>query len=80
MGRPRLVSLADAVSLINDGDAVTFSGFAIWRRPIAVIMEMTRQGRKNLHLIEVNGGTHIEMIIGAGCVRIWESCWSGLSG
>lgn len=77
MGRPRLVSLADAVSLIKDGDSVTFSGFTIWRRPIAAIMEMIRQGKRNLHLIEVNGGTHTEMLIGAGCVKIWESCWSG---
>lgn len=77
MGRPQKVSLAEAISLIKDGDSLTFSGFTIWRRPMAAIMELIRQGKKNLHLIEVNGGTHDDMLIGAGCVRIWESCWCG---
>lgn len=77
MGRPQKVSLAEAISLIKDGDSLTFSGFTIWRRPMAAIMELIRQGKKDLHLIEVNGGTHDDMLIGAGCVRIWESCWCG---
>ncbi|HWQ73837.1 MAG TPA: CoA transferase [Syntrophomonas sp.] len=77
MGKPQKVSLTEAISLINDGDSLTFSGFTIWRRPMAAIMEMIRQGKKNLHLIEVNGGTHDDMLIGGGCVKIWESCWSG---
>ncbi len=77
MGRPEKVSLAEAVSLINDGDMVTFSGSTIWRRPMAAIMEMIRQGKRDLHLVEVNGGTHDDMLIGADCVKIWESCWSG---
>jgi len=77
MGTPKNVSLAEAVSLIKDGDSVTFSGFTIWRRPMAAIMEMIRQGKRELHLLEVNGGTHDDMLIGAGCVAIWESCWSG---
>lgn len=77
MGRPQNVSLSEAISLINDGDSLTFSGFTIWRRPMAAIMELIRQGKKDLHLIEVNGGTHDDMLIGAGCVKIWESCWSG---
>ncbi|MDP4125519.1 MAG: CoA transferase [Bacillota bacterium] len=77
MSRPQKVSLAEAISLISDGDMLTFSGFTIWRRPMAAIMELIRQGKKNLHLVEVNGGTHSDMLIGAGCVKIWESCWNG---
>ncbi|MBP1761142.1 MAG: 3-oxoadipate CoA-transferase subunit [Firmicutes bacterium] len=77
MGRPQKVSLAEAVRLIQDGDSLTFSGFTIWRRPMAAIMEMVRQGKKDLHLIMVNGGPHDDMLSGAGCVKIWESCWSG---
>ncbi|WP_416825231.1 CoA transferase subunit A [Ectobacillus polymachus] len=70
-------SLKEAVQSIPDGSMITFSGFTIWRRPMAAIYEMIRQGKKNLHLIEVNSGTHSEMLIGAGAVSIWESCWSG---
>jgi len=77
MGKPQKLGLTEAVSLINDGDMLTFSGFTIWRRPMAAVYEMIRQGKKNLHLVEVNGGTHSDMLIGAGCVKIWESCWIG---
>ncbi|HHW06465.1 MAG TPA: acyl CoA--acetate/3-ketoacid CoA transferase subunit alpha [Clostridia bacterium] len=71
------MSIEEAVSLIKDGDSVTFSGFTIWRRPMALIYEIVRQRKKNLHLIEVNSGTHGEILIGAGCVKVWESCWIG---
>jgi glutaconate CoA-transferase subunit A len=42
-----------------------------------MIYEMVRQGKKDLHLFEVNGGTHTEVLAGAGCVKMWESCWVG---
>lgn len=71
------VSIQEAVNLIHDGDMLTFSGFTIWRRPMAFVYEMVRQNKKNLHLFEVNGGTHTEVLAGAGAVKIWESCWVG---
>lgn len=71
------ITLQEAAGLINDGDFLSFSGFTIWRRPMALIYELVRQQKKNLHLFEVNGGTHTEVLAGAGCVKIWESCWVG---
>ncbi|MFT9847298.1 CoA transferase subunit A [Aneurinibacillus sp. REN35] len=70
-------SLQEAVQMIQDNDMITFSGFVIWRRPMAAIYEMLRQEKKGLHLVEVNSGTHAELLIGAGAVSIWESCWIG---
>jgi glutaconate CoA-transferase subunit A len=70
-------SIPEVVSLIKDGDSVTFSGFTIWRRPMAVVYEIVRQRKKDLHLIEVNSGTHGDILVGAGCVKVWESCWIG---
>jgi glutaconate CoA-transferase subunit A len=77
MGKPQKITLKEAANLINDGDFLSFSGFTIWRRPMAMIYEMVRQGKKDLHLFEVNGGTHTEVLAGAGCVKMWESCWVG---
>ncbi len=71
------ITVQEAVGMINDGDMITFSGFTIWRRPMAVIYEIIRQRKRNLHLIEVNSGTHGDMLVGAGCVKVWESCWIG---
>ncbi|NLU46465.1 MAG: acyl CoA--acetate/3-ketoacid CoA transferase subunit alpha [Syntrophomonadaceae bacterium] len=77
MGRPKKITLKEAAALIQDGDMISFSGFTIWRRPMALVYEMIRQNKKNLHLFEVNGGTHTEVLAGAGAIRIWESCWVG---
>jgi len=71
------ITLQQAAELIKDGSSLTFSGFTIWRRPMAIVFELIRQQRKGLHLIEVNGGSHTEFLVGAGCVDIWESCWVG---
>lgn len=77
MGRINKISLTEAAALINDGDMLAFSGFTIWRRPVALCYEIIRQGKKDLHLFEVQGGFHSDMLIGAGCVKIWEGSWMG---
>lgn len=77
MARPKIVSLTEAVAQIKDGDMLTFGGFTVWRRPMAAIYELIRQKKRNLHLVEVNGGTYDDMLVGAGCVGIWESSWCG---
>lgn len=77
MGKINKITLKEAAGLIKDGDMLSFSGFTIWRRPMALIYELVRQGKKDLHLFEVNGGTHTEVLAGAGCVKMWESCWVG---
>jgi glutaconate CoA-transferase subunit A len=77
MARPKIVSLAEAIGHIDNGDMLTFGGFTVWRRPMAAIHELIRQEKRNLHLVEVNGGTHDDMLVGAGCVSIWESSWCG---
>lgn len=77
MGKPEKIGLKEAIGMVSDGDMLTFSGFTIWRRPMAAIYEVIRQKKRDLHLVEVNGGTHSDLLIGAGCVKIWESCWIG---
>jgi glutaconate CoA-transferase subunit A len=72
-----VLNISEAVEIVKDGSIIAFSGFTIWRRPMAFVYEMIRQNKRHLHLLEVNGGTHSEFLIGAGCVDIWESCWIG---
>jgi len=77
MGPSKRITLQQAAEIVKNGSRVTFSGFTIWRRPFALVYEMIRQQRRGLHLIEVQGGSHTEFLVGAGCVDIWESCWIG---
>lgn len=69
------INLSEAAEIIRDGTMLTFSGFTIWRRPCALVFELLRQKKRNLHLIETDSGPHTEFLIGAGCVAIWESSW-----
>ncbi len=77
MGKANIITLKEAAGMINDGDCLAFSGFTIWRRPCQLIYEMLRQGKKDLHLFEVQGGYQSEVMVGAGAVRLWESSWMG---
>lgn len=77
MSTGKRITLQQAAEIVQNGSSLTFSGFTIWRRPFALVYELIRQGKKGLHLIEVNGGPHTEFLVGAGCVDIWESCWVG---
>lgn len=77
MSKPKKITLKEAGALVHDGDQITFSGFTIWRRPTALCYELIRQGKKDLLLFEVQGGYHSDLLIGAGCVKIWEGAWMG---
>lgn len=77
MGSIKQLSLQEAVAMIQDGDCLAFSGFTIWRRPVAMCYEILRQGKKDLHLFEVQGGFHSEVLVGGGAVKLWEGSWMG---
>ncbi|HWP96108.1 MAG TPA: CoA transferase, partial [Syntrophomonadaceae bacterium] len=77
MGAPKIITLPEAVGMIKDGDCLAFSGFTIWRRPVAMCYEILRQGKKDLHLFEVQGGFHSEVLVGGGAVKLWEGSWMG---
>lgn len=77
MSKPKKITLKEAAALVHDGDQIAFSGFTIWRRPVALCYELIRQGKKDLHLFEVQGGFHSDLLVGAGCVKIWEGAWMG---
>jgi len=66
MSTDKRITLQQAAEIIKDGSSLTFSGFTIWRRPMAIIYELIRQKRKGFHLIEVQGGSHTEFLAGAG--------------
>jgi acyl CoA:acetate/3-ketoacid CoA transferase alpha subunit len=65
----KVVSLADAVALVHDGDHVALSGFACARNAIAFSHELIRQGRRDLTLSACILGMDADLLVGAGAVR-----------
>ena len=65
-----LITVAEAVSAVPDGASVALG------RPdaIAMVEELIRQRRRDLHLVGVpTGGRAVEMLIAAGCATSLES-------
>ncbi len=66
----RLLELAEAAALVPDGATV-----AIGRPPaLALIRELIRLERRDLHLVGVpTGDIGVELLVAAGCARSIES-------
>ena len=66
----RRLELADAAALVADGATV-----AIGRPPaLALVRELIRAGRRDLHLVGVpTGDIGIELLVAGGCARSIES-------
>ncbi len=69
--------LKEAVSLINDGDAIVLGGWTIMRTPMGAAYELVRQNKKNLYISASATGTITDFLIGAGTIKICEASWHG---
>src|SRR6478672_6446154 len=74
-----LVSLADAVGLIGDGDVVALEGFT-HLIPFAAAHELARQGRRELTLVRMTPDLIYDQLIGIGCARKLVFSWGGNPG
>ena len=65
-----LVTAAQALAAVRDGASVALGRPAA----MALVEELIRRGRRDLHLVGVpTGGTAVERLIAAGCARSLES-------
>ena len=63
------MSLAEAATLVRDGDHLALGGFALNRNAIAFAHELIRQGRRDLTISAVILGMEADLLVGAGCVK-----------
>jgi glutaconate CoA-transferase subunit A len=74
-----LVSLAEAVGLIGDGDVVALEGFT-HLIPFAAAHALARQGRRDLTLVRMTPDLIYDQLIGIGCARKLVFSWGGNPG
>nr|WP_245444419.1 CoA-transferase [Microvirga sp. KLBC 81] len=77
-GRGKVLTPSEAVALIKDGDLVAIGGHATRGRPMALVREVIRQGRRRLHIAGVNNSIDVDMLVGAGCVETVETADVGM--
>ncbi|MCX5908266.1 MAG: CoA transferase subunit A, partial [Deltaproteobacteria bacterium] len=76
----KMVSIQEAVALIQDGNMVAVGGNLSAREPMALIREMIRQGKKNLHTIGGAHGIDIDLMCAGGIVGTVQNSYVGLEG
>ena len=78
--KKKLMSLSEAVSLVKDGDIVALGGNLSAREPMALIREVIRQGKKNLHCIGGAHGIDVDLLVAGGAVSVVQHSFVGFEG
>jgi glutaconate CoA-transferase subunit A len=78
MRKDKRISVQEAAAEIKNGDTIIIAGFTVWRKPMAIIYELVRQQKKDLHLIMANPSICVDILVGGGCLKIWESNYCGM--
>ena len=76
----KVVDLKQAASLVRDGDILSLGGMLLYRRPVAFVGELLRQGTTDLTIMGMTAAFESDLLVGAGRVRRVRTCYFGLEG
>ncbi|EZQ04719.1 MULTISPECIES: CoA transferase subunit A [Acidianus] len=65
----KLVDIRDALDLIKSGDTITVSGVSIHRNPMSMVMEIVKDGPRNLGFIDREPGLALEVLLSSNVLR-----------
>lgn len=74
----KLLTLADAAGLVGDGQVVAIGGQTLYRRPVAMVRELIKSGRKNLTVLALTAGFETDLLLAAGRVSTLRAGYTGL--
>jgi len=81
MSQDKTMTLKEAVNrFVHSGDFIALGGCTTNRKPFAVVSEIIRQGIKNLYIHGGNAGGDSDMLIGAGCCKVFINAYCANSG
>ncbi|MCH8227002.1 MAG: CoA transferase subunit A [Proteobacteria bacterium] len=64
----KLTTLAEAISLVNDGDVVALQNMATQAAPMTLVRELIRQEKRELGLVVLVGGMAVDWLAAAGVI------------
>ncbi len=71
----------DAINnYVHDGDCIALGGFVTNKKPYAAVCEIIRQGKKDLYVQTGAAGGDVDMLIGAGLVKVLFNSYLANSG
>lgn len=71
------VSLTEAAATVADGDVVALGGALSYREPMALVRELVRAGRRDLHVVGSAHGIDVDLLVAAGAVGVVEESYVG---
>ncbi len=77
MSPSKRATLQHAAGAIPEGALLTFGGFQLNRPPIALVLELIRQGRRRLRVIALPNPLPLDLLVGAGAVEEAEFGFCG---
>jgi len=77
--KEKIASFAEAAATVRDGALMGFTTGALDNAPMAFLREILRQGIKDLRVATLpGGGINVDLLMGAGAVAEYETCYCGL--
>jgi glutaconate CoA-transferase subunit A len=74
----KVIGLHEAARLVQPGDTLALGGMTLYRRPVAFVRELIRQGTGDLTLLTFTAGYESDLLVGAGLVKRVRTCYFGL--
>lgn len=72
------MSVHEAAGLVQPGDTLALGGMTLYRRPVAFVRELIRQGKGDLTLLALTAGYESDLLVGAGLIKRVRTCYFGL--
>jgi len=74
----KVMTIQEAARLVQPGDTLALGGMTLYRRPVAFVRELIRQGTGDLTLLALTAGYESDLLVGAGLVSRVRTCYFGL--
>jgi len=71
----KLSNLSQAIQAISDGTLLGIGGNTLNRAPMAAVMELARQKKRDLRLVKTAGGMDVDLLCFAGCVASTDAAF-----
>ena len=77
MEKNKRINLEDVKNYVHQGDRLWIGGWTLVRKPMAMVYQLIKNGKKNLHIVNNPGGPDTDLLIGGGCVTKTETNYIG---
>ncbi|MGQ0573579.1 MAG: CoA transferase subunit A [Pseudonocardia sp.] len=77
LGSDKRATLAEAGALVADGATVALGGGLCARLPMALVRELVRQRRRDLHVVGSAHSIDVDLLVAAGAIKICEESYVG---